>query len=120
MNRLRRLGLIAALLAASFAAQAAEKGYFGFAMTVDGESFSFNPTLKSVTVEKVTPGSPADIAGLAKGDQFVEVEGRAVAGSKADDLKAQLSRKVGESVSLKVRKASGELVAITLTAGKKP
>ena len=108
------------LLTNAAAAHAGDKGYFGFAMSVDADSFSFNPTLKSVTVDKVAPGSPAESAGLVKGDQFVEVEGRVVAGSKANDLKPHLSKNVGETINLKVRKASGEIVQISLTAARKP
>ncbi len=116
----RVLAVALSLGAACAMAHAAEKGYFGFAMSIDSEGFSFNPVLRSVTVDRVTPASPAEAAGLVKGDQFVEVEGRQVAGAKANDIKPYLSKNVGESVNLKVKKASGDVVAITMTAAKKP
>jgi C-terminal processing protease CtpA/Prc len=115
---LQLLTLVLALLAGS--AYAADKGYFGFSIAVDTEGFSFNPTLKSVTINGITPGSPAQLAGLISGDQFVEVEGHVVAGSKANEIKPFLSRNVGETVDLKVKKASGEIVSITLTSAKRP
>jgi S1-C subfamily serine protease len=115
----RSVVVVHALFTASLAAYAGDKGYFGFALSIDADGF-FNPTLKSVTIDKVSPGSPAESAGLIKGDQFIEVEGRAVAGAKADDVKPYLSRNVGESANFKVRRVSGEVVTVTLTAAKKP
>lgn len=120
MKSFRLLVALLVLAVVSPFAVAAEKGTFGFSISVHTEGFSFNPTLKTVEVADVTAGSPADAAGLVKGDQFVEVEGHVVAGAKAFDLKPYLSRNVGETVNFKFRKASGEVVAIALTAAKKP
>ena len=75
-----------------------------------------NPTLKSVSPSKVKLGSPAESAGLSKGDQLLEIAGQPVAGAKANDIKPHLSKNVGETVNLKVKKSSGEVIAVTLTA----
>ena len=107
--------LLASLLVVfSAVAHAAERGYFGFSIAVDADGF-FKPTLKSVTVNGITPGSPAQLAGLVSGDQFVEVEGHQVAGAKADEIKPYLTRNVGETIRLKVKKASGDVISVTLT-----
>ena len=119
LNNAGRL-IIVATLAIAPMAFAADKGYFGFAISVDAEGFSFNPMLKTVSIDKVTPGSPAEAAGLTKGDQFIEVEGRAVAGAKADDIKPFLSKNIGETVTVKIKKVSGQIVVVTLIAAKKP
>jgi len=101
------------------AAWAADRGYIGLAITVDGEGFFLNPTLKSVKVETVVPNSPAALAGMRAGDLIVEVEGHAVAGTKADVLKSYLQRDVGQSTRMLVRKATGETVAVVLVAAQK-
>jgi C-terminal processing protease CtpA/Prc len=101
------------------AAWAADRGYFGFAIAVDGEGFFLNPTLKSVKIETVVPNSPAALAGIRPGDLIVEVEGHAVAGTKADVLKPYLQRDVGQSTRLLVRKSTGETVAVVLVAAQK-
>jgi S1-C subfamily serine protease len=114
-----RLLLAICFFAVSSWAVAADKGTFGFSISVDVEGFSFNPVLKTVEIDEVKAGSPAELAGLVKGDQFIEIEGHVVAGAKAFDLKPYLSRNAGETVNFKVRKASGEIVAVALTAVKK-
>lgn len=119
MTAIRLLAALVLFATSPFVA-AAEKGTFGFSISVTTEGFSLNPVLKKVEVNAVAAGSPAAGAGLVKGDQFVEVEGHAVVGAKAFDLKPYLSRDVGETVHFKFRKASGEIVAVALTAATKP
>jgi len=104
-------------LAAS-AAQAGERGYFGVAMAIDADGF-FNPSLNSVKVEKVVPNSAAAKAGLVPGDLIVEVEGRPVSGTKANDLKPYLQREAGQSTRMVVKKANGTLVPVVLVAEPK-
>lgn len=114
-------GAAAALLAtAALAAQASGKGHLGISLAVDGEGTVWNPTLKSVKVAKVLPGSPAARAGLAEGDLIVEIEGRQVAGARAYDLQPYMQRDVGQTVRFVVRKPSGELRPVVVTAGPKP
>ena len=87
-------------------------------MAVETESFSLNPlnpTLKSASVSKVMPNSPAEVAGLVTGDQIVEIEGRSVAGAKAKDFKPFLSKNIGETVNLKVKRSSGEVISIAIS-----
>lgn len=99
---------------------AAERGYFGLATSVDGDGFFLNPTLRTVKVEKVVANSPAAKAGIVPGDYIVEVEGKPVAGTKANDLKPYMQREVGQSTRIAVKKATGEIVKIVLVAGPKP
>lgn len=111
--------IAAFLLAASFHAVAGERGYLGVALTVDGEGFFLNPTLKTVKIEKVVPNSPAAKAGLQPGDVMLEIEGKKVAGAKANDLKPYMERDVGQTVRLAIQKSSGEVKQVTLVAGPK-
>jgi C-terminal processing protease CtpA/Prc len=118
----RRLAILSCAwaLAAAGGALADDAGYFGFGIEVDGEGFFLNPTLKSVKVDAVVPASPAALAGVAVGDQVVEVESRAIAGAKARDLEPLLKKRVGESLHLRLKRSSGETYDATLVAGVRP
>ena len=118
MKPLRILATTALLLSVA-TAWAGERGYFGFSMSIDAEGMFWNPTLKAVKIEKVTPQSPAAKAGIAAGDYIVEIEGKQVAGAKADTLKPYLERDIGQATRLAIKKPSGETVALTLVAEPK-
>jgi S1-C subfamily serine protease len=104
----------------SVAALSAEKGWFGFAVSVDAEVVSFNPTLRSITVQKVFESSPAALAGLAAGDVVLEVQGVVVSGAKADVLKAAMQKFVGETLHLKIRRGTGDTRELSMVAVQKP
>ena len=109
LNNAGRLMIVATWAIAPMAF-AADKGYFGFAISVDAEGFSLNPVLKTVSIEKVTPGSPAEAAGLTKGDQFIEVEGRA-----GRLVREQISRETaGRRVAILVGQRGREIEADVL------
>ena len=100
--------------------QAAEKGWFGFALAIDAEGFSLNPKLRSVKIEKVFPNSPAAKAGLAAGDNILEMEGIVVAGTQANALKAATQKAVGETLRLKIQRGADAPHEISLVAAAKP
>jgi C-terminal processing protease CtpA/Prc len=114
--------IVLALLVLSFAPARGEdaKGFFGLAVAIDGEGFFLNPTLRSVTVQKVEPKSPAAGAGIAPGDQIVEVEGRTVAGTKAKELQPLMQKKVGQALHLVLKRPNGGTFKATLIAIAKP
>jgi S1-C subfamily serine protease len=97
-----------------------EKGWFGFAVSVDVEGFSLNPTLRTAKIESVVPTSPADIGGLLVGDLIVEAQGITVAGAKADTLKIAVQRAVGETLQMTVKRGSSAPRVVVLTAIAKP
>ena len=114
--QLALLVILALLSGAALADQ--EPGAFGFAAKADADGF-FDPTLKSVTIERVVPGLPAAVAGLAVGDLIIEVEGKAVAGAKAKELEPLFRRNVGEKLNLKLKRSGGEIYVATLVAAQK-
>jgi C-terminal processing protease CtpA/Prc len=120
---IRRLALVllaaAAFMFSSPAAHAAENGWFGFALAIDAEGI-LNPKLRSIKIEKVFPASPAAKAGLAEGDMIVEIEGIAVAGAKADILKAAMQKSVGETLRLKIKRGTDAAQNVSLIAGPQP
>ena len=97
-----------------------EKGWFGFAVSVDVEGFSLNPTLRTAKIESVVPSSPANIAGLLVGDLIVEAQGVTVAGAKAEALKAAVQRAVGETLQLTIKRGSSAPWVVVLTAVATP
>jgi C-terminal processing protease CtpA/Prc len=109
-------GLLGLLAMAAKVRAEDERGQLGFSISVDGDGPFWNPVLKSATVAKVTPASPAASAGLVPGDQIVEVEGRTVAGAKARELEPLMARRPGERLSLRVRRADGSVQQLVLVA----
>ncbi len=91
----------------------------GINIKVEGDGALWNPTIKSVKVAKVVTGSSAEKAEVAVGDSIVEIEGRQVAGAKANDLRPQMQFEVGQQVKLMVKKPSGEVRAVLVVAGTK-
>jgi C-terminal processing protease CtpA/Prc len=110
--------LLGLIIAPAFAEEA--KGFFGLTVAIDGEGFFLNPTLKSVTVQKVAAHSPAANAGIAAGDQILEAEGRTIAGTKAKELEPIMTRKVGQALHLLLKRPKGESYKATLIAIARP
>jgi len=112
------LTLLAALWL-SLPAVAADKGWFGFGVSIEASGSSENPIVQSVTVQDVAPGSPAAQAGLASGDVILEADGMPLSGVKTDAMKAAMSRQVGETLRLRIRRGDAVRV-VTLTAAARP
>ena len=110
------MAFFALLLSLSSAVWAGERGYFGFTPEIDAEGMFWNPTLRSVTIAKVAPKSPAYAAGMQQGDAVLEVAGKVVAGANGKEMQALMQKDIGESVRLKVKHADGNVVEIALVA----
>ncbi len=118
MKRLQII-LIGVLSFISVGVVAGEKGYLGISLSVEGEGFFLNPTLKMVKIAKVALNSPAAKAGIESGDLLLELEGKKVVGAKANDLKPYLDKEVGQTVRLAIQKSSGEVKQLAVVAGPK-
>ena len=95
------------------------KGWFGFTLTVDGDGI-FNPTLNSVLITDVAPHSPASEAGLLKGDMVETVDGIAVHGAAANEMKIHLGKKVGETLTLGIRHVDATSSNVTMVGRERP
>jgi len=104
------------LLPTSTLAFAAAPGVFGMTLTVKAGGWFRNPTIERLTIDSVTPGSPAAKAHLAARDEVLEMDGHVVVGAKANDLKPLLHKSVGEPLKLTLKRKSGEIYSITLIA----
>jgi len=117
--RRRRTLIAVAFCLLSATLIAAEKGWFGLAISVDADG-ALSPTLRSVTITKVFSSSPAALAGLVPGDTILEVQGIAVAGAKADVMKAAMQKSVGETLRLKIQRGATQIREVSLIAVRKP
>jgi C-terminal processing protease CtpA/Prc len=95
-------------------------GYFGLKVRVDGSGFFLNPTITTATIENVAPDTPAAQAGVRAGDQIVEVEGHRVPGSKVKEVAPLMEKQVGQSLTLKLRRPSGEEYSARMVAVARP
>jgi C-terminal processing protease CtpA/Prc len=109
------LGLPAPLASAQSA-----KGWFGFQIAIESEGWSLNPSVRSATVREVAAGSPASAHPISAGDQIIEIDGQAVIGRKARELRPHVEKAVGEPVHLKLRRPNGETFSVKLVAVARP
>ena len=121
---MRRQGWIhciaTALLLWSALAVAGERGWFGFGLKFSGEGFFLNPTVKSVIIGSLVPGSPAARSPIAVGDAIFKIEGVPIAGKKAKELRSLAERQVGQTLHVDLKRPSGEVYSVALVAVKRP
>lgn len=98
---------------------AAEKGWFGFGLKVEGSGF-LSLTVQSVTVESIAPHSPASEQSIAVGDEIIQVEETTVPGRRAWELKPLMQKQVGETVRLRLKRPAGDIYSVALIAVQAP
>lgn len=111
--------ILSVVLCFAARAFAEDKCSLGFGLDIEAEGI-FSPTVKSIRVDKVSPGSPAAVAGLVVGDSLEEIEGVQVADAKASKLKELIQCKVGESLHFSIKRSNGERKTVVLVAVRKP
>ncbi len=74
--------------------------------------------IKGVYIQSVTPGYPAEKAGIKAGDIITTFDGTAVA-SPLDLVSQIITRNVGDQVTVSVNR-NGESIELTLIIGEKP
>ena len=88
-------------------------GRIGFSLKVQADGF-FNPKVTKVVVELVEPGSQAQTAGLALGDELIKVQDIEVPGTDASVLKPHMEFVSGKSKKLVFRRPNGQTYEATL------
>ena len=112
------LWVVAALLFAQASARAEfRRGRLGFTVYVQVDGSYAKPVLKSVHVQEIEPGSPAEAGGLRVDDQIVQVQGQSLAGATARDVAAMVQVPPGERLRLVVRGTDGAERSVTIVAG---
>ncbi|KAB2870777.1 MAG: PDZ domain-containing protein, partial [Burkholderiaceae bacterium] len=101
------LGLQAMQPAAAIDAIDPHRGRLGFTVYVEVDGSYLKPVLKTVWVQEIEPGSPAQAAGLKVNDEIVQVQGRPLAGANAREVAAMVQVPPGHRLRLLVRSAAG-------------
>jgi len=114
------IGLLVGLALTQAVGAGEPPGWFGISLNVDAGGSVLSPTINSAKIVEVIPNSPAASVGLHTGDELVEVAGLTVSGGKARSLQAALGKKVGDSVTLRLKRPNGETYTAVLTAAPKP
>lgn len=109
----------ALVLACAPAAAAAGRGWFGIGVNIEAEGDAASRVVHTVTIQSVTPDSPAAKAGLAPGDVILEADGLPLPGLKMSELREAMGKAAGESLHLKVRR-SGTVRVVTMVAVAPP
>ncbi len=93
------------------------RGKLGFTVYVQVDGTYAKPVLKSVHVQEIEPGSPAEAGGLQVDDEIVQVQGKPLAGANARDVAAMVQVPPGERLRLVVRGSDGAQRHVTIVAG---
>ena len=116
MKRLSDVLYTLLLLGLLIPATAVAKPRLGFAIDVATEGF-MSTKLQEVKVSSVKSGSPAEKAGLRKGDLIVEMNGKPIKGASGPAMKKVLSSvKAGDHLILKVRRDGKVTVVVDILA----
>jgi len=107
----------AALLLWLAPATAAERGRLGFTVYVEVDGNYVTPILKSVRVQEIEPGSPAELGGLKVEDLILRVQGKPLTGANAREVAAMVQVPPGERLRLLVRSLDGAERHVTIVAG---
>ena len=105
------------LLAQRPAAADTSRGRLGFTVYVQVDGTYAMPVLKSVHVQEIEPGSPAESAGLKIDDQILTVQGKRLEGANAREIAAMVQVPPGARLRLVVRSPDGAERHVTIVAG---
>jgi len=111
----KRIAVALVLLLAFAQPSYAAEQKLGFAVSMEGEGFFFNPLVKTLFVSEVIKGSLAEAAGLKTGDQIIQIEGQNVAGRRARELQPYMKLNPGETRTLRLKHADGTEVNVRIT-----
>ncbi len=107
----------ALLLAQATASAEFRRGRVGFTVYVEVDGSYAKPVLKSVHVQEIEPGSPAEAGGLRVDDEIVQAQGQPLAGANAREVAAMVQVAPGERLRLVVRGIDGAERHVTIVAG---
>ncbi|HSB99983.1 MAG TPA: PDZ domain-containing protein [Burkholderiaceae bacterium] len=111
------IGVALWLLVQSAAALDPGRGRLGFTVFVEVDGSYAKPILKSVRVQEIEPGSPAERGGLQVDDLIVQAQGKPLAGANAREVAAMVQVPPGETLQLLVRRSDGAQRRVTIVAG---
>jgi len=89
-----------------------------FSVEVYTDGFFLNPNVARIVVREVFPNSQASEAGIAPGDEIIQVEQLVVPGTKARDLEPLMEFKPGVPKRPVLRRSNGSQYEVTFTKSK--
>lgn len=111
------IGVALWLLVQPAAALDPGRGRLGFTVFVEVDGSYAKPILKSVRVQEIEPGSPAERGGLQVDDLIVQAQGKPLAGANAREVAAMVQVPPGETLQLLVRRSDGAQRRVKIVAG---
>lgn len=97
-----------------------DRAYLGVSYRmIDPEIASLNEVAAGAYVDSVVPGSPAEAAGIKKGDIIIELNGKKLVQNEFELSQAISENKVGDKIVLRVWN-NGEIREVALTLGNTP
>jgi C-terminal processing protease CtpA/Prc len=93
------------------------RGRLGFTVYVEVDGSYAKPILKSVWVQEIEPGSPAEAGGLKVEDLILQVQGKPLVGANAREVAAMIQVPPGANLRLLVRSVDGLQRHVTIVAG---
>lgn len=84
---------------------------------VSGAGLWYELRTNSAFITRMLAGSPAERAGLQKGDEIVEINGRKVDAMTADDIRSQFNAIPFDGLPLKLKHSDGPTLDVTLKEG---
>ena len=105
------------LLAQPLSMADAGRGRVGFTVYVEVDGSYATPILKSVRVQEIEPGSPAEAGGLKVDDLILKAQGKPLPGANARTVAAMVQVPPGEKLRLVVRGADGAQRQVIIVAG---
>ncbi len=83
-----------------------------------GVTYTASEDGTAMEILEVTPGSPAEAAGLLAGERIVAIDGQALNGENMDRLVRGIQEQVGRDVTLTVLSADGVSRQVTVRTGR--
>lgn len=114
---LAAVGVALLLLAQPLAMADTGRGRLGFTVYVEVDGSYATPILKSVRVQEIEPGSPAEAGGLRIDDLILKAQGKPLQGANARTVAAMIQVPPGERLRLVVRSTDGAQRHVTIVAG---
>ena len=114
---LTAVGVALLLLAQPLAMADARRGRLGFTVYVEVDGSYATPILKSVRVQEIEHGSPAEAGGLKVDDLILKAQGKPLQGANARTVATMVQVPPGEKLRLVVRGADGAERRVTIVAG---
>ena len=97
-----------------------DRAYMGVSYVIlNPEIASLNNIAAGAYIENIITGSPAELAGLKKGDIITEIDGKKIEKDKFELSQAVAEKKVGDTITLKVWN-NREIREVKVTLGNTP